>query len=408
MSFSFIAVALALGAPPADTWPQWRGPNRDGIVPNANWPASLKDDTFKLTWKIDKLGPSYSGPIVSKDLVFTTETVDKKTEVVTAFFRETGKEKWKQKWNGSLSVPFFAASNGSWIRSTPTLDGDSLYVAGIQDRLVCLNAANGDIRWQVDFAAKYAAGDPTFGCVCSPLIDDKSVYMQAGAGFAKVNKKTGEVQWRVLVSKDQMMGSAFSSPVFGTFQGKECIVVQTRTDLVGVNTDDGATLWKREIPSFRGMNILTPVPFGNGIFTSTYGGTTQLFNVDKTSEGFRTTDGWSFKYEGNMSTPVVVDGHAYLLGKDQKLNCVDLKTGKRTWTSDKTYGKYWSLVASGDKILALDQRGTLYLLKANPKEIEILDERKLATDSWAHLAVAGEHVVVRALDSLAVYRWAAK
>ena len=109
-----------------------------------------------------------------------------------------------------------------------------------------------------------------------------------------------------------------------------------------------------------------------------------------------------------MSTPVVVDGHAYLLGKDQKLNCVDLKTGKRTWTSDKTYGKYWSLVASGDKILALDQRGILYMLKANPKEIEVLDERKVATDSWAHLAVAGEHIVVRALDSLAVYRWAAK
>lgn len=401
-------LAFALAAPPADAWTQWRGPNRDGIVPSANWPSSLKDEKFKLVWESPKLGPSYSGPIVSKDLVFTTETVDKKTEVVTAFDRATGKERWKQKWGGSLTVPFFAASNGSWIRSTPTLDGDSLYVAGIQDRLVCLNAANGDIRWQVDFAAKYAAGDPTFGCVCSPLVDDKFVYMQAGAGFAKLDKTNGQVLWRVLVSKDQMMGSAFSSPIFGTFQGRDCIVVQTRTDLVGVNRENGATLWKREIPSFRGMNILTPIQFGDGVFTSTYGGTTQLFTVDKTSEGLRTADGWSFKYEGNMSTPVVVDGHAYLLGKDQKLTCVNLKTGQRAWTSDKTYGKYWSLVAGGDKILALDQRGTLYLLKANAKEPEILDERKVATDSWAHLAVAGEHVVVRTLDKLAVYRWSEK
>lgn len=401
-------LALAIAAPPADTWTQWRGPNRDGIVPAANWPNTLQGDAFQLVWESPKLGPSYSGPIVSKDLVFTTETVDKKTEVVTAFDRMTGKEKWKQQWGGSLTVPFFAASNGSWIRSTPTLDGDSLYVAGIQDRLVCLNAANGDIRWQVDFAAKYDAGNPTFGCVCSPLVDDTSVYMQAGAGFAKVDKKTGEVRWRVLATKDQMMGCAFSSPVFGTFQGRKCVVVQTRTALVGVNPNDGATLWSREIPSFRGMNILTPIQFGDGVFTSTYGGTTQLFTVDKTSEGLRTADGWSFKYEGNMSTPVVVDGHAYLLGKDQKLTCVNLKTGQRAWTSDKTYGKYWSLVAGGDKILALDQRGTLYVLKANTKEPEILDDRKVATDSWAHLAVAGDHVVIRSLDKLAVYRWKAK
>jgi outer membrane protein assembly factor BamB len=401
-------LAFALAAPPVDSWPQWRGPNRDGVAPAAAWPDTLKDDRFRIVWESPKLGPSYSGPIVSNDTVYTTETLDKNTEVVTAFDRATGKPRWTQRWKGSLTVPFFAASNGSWIRSTPTLDGDSLYVAGIQDRLVCLNAANGDFRWQIDFAAKYDAGNPTFGCVCSPLVDDTAVYMQAGAGFAKVDKKTGGVLWRVLVSKDQMMGSAFSSPVFGTFQGRRCVVVQTRTALVGVNPDDGATLWSREIPSFRGMNILTPVQFGDGVFTSTYGGTTQLFNVDKTSEGLRTADGWSFKYEGNMSTPVVVEGHAYLLGKDQKLNCVDLKTGKRTWSSDKTYGKYWSLVAGGDKILALDQRGTLYLLKANPKEIEILDERKVATDSWAHLAVAGEHVVVRSLDKLAVYRWSVK
>jgi outer membrane protein assembly factor BamB len=403
-----LLAAVVMAAPPADAWTQWRGPNRDGIVPGAVWPGSLKDDALKLVWKAENLGPSYSGPVVSKDLVYTTETVDKKTEVVTAFDRASGEKKWSRSWEGSLTVPFFAAANGSWIRSTPTLDGDSLYVAGIKDYLACLDAKTGDVRWAVDFVEKYKAGNPTFGCVCSPLVDGDAVYVQAGGGFAKLNKKSGEVLWRVLVEKDQMMGSAFSSPVLGTFRDTGCVIVQTRTALVGVNAADGATLWKREVPSFRGMNILTPVQFGDGVFTSTYGGNTQLFNIDKTSVGFRTADGWSFKYEGNMSTPVVVDGHAYLLGKDQRLTCVDLKTGTRTWTTERTYGKYWSMVAAGDKILALDQRGTLYLLKANPKEFELLDERKVATDSWAHLAVAGETVVVRALDQLLVFKWAGK
>jgi hypothetical protein len=86
--------------------------------------------------------------------------------------------------------------------------------------------------------------------------------------------------------------------------------------------------------------------------------------------------------------------------------CVDLRAGKQTWRSDKTYGKYWSLVSRGDKILALDNRGILYLIKANPKEEEIIAEKKLDTkDTWAHLAVAGDRVIIRDLNGLTIYGW---
>ena len=405
---------LALGAPvePANlpTWPQWRGPARDGTVAAKSppWPAKLDDASFKQLWTVDKLGPSYSGPIVATDLVFTTQTVDKKTEIVTAYDRKTGKEKWKQDWEGSHKVAFFAEKNGSWIRSTPAFDGERLYVGGIRDVLVCLDAAKGKELWRYDFAKELKTPLPDFGFVCSPLVDDKAVYVQAGGGFCKLDKLTGKLLWKALDDGGGMMGSAFSCPVKAKFGEKEQFVVQTRTTLYGVDIETGKELWKKAIPSFRGMNILTPVVQGDLVFTSTYGGTTQGFTVKASGDGLRTEDAWSFKYEGNMTTPVVVDGYAYYLGKDRKAICVDLKNGKEAWRSEKAFGEYWSLVANGDRILALDCKGKLLLLKANPKEFELLDERVVTkNETWAHLAVCGEEVFIRDLFGLTVHRWSA-
>ena len=142
-------VALSATAEPS-TWPQWRGPNRDGQVSGPAWPDKLDTNHLRQVWRVE-LGPSYSGPIVGADRVFTTETKDKKFEIVTAFDRSTGKELWRAQWEGAMSVPFFAKSNGDWVRSTPALDGDRLYVAGMRDVLVCLDARDGKEVWRKDF-----------------------------------------------------------------------------------------------------------------------------------------------------------------------------------------------------------------------------------------------------------------
>lgn len=413
---TFIAVAtltlIAVGAHRAESadWPQWRGPSRDGRVVGPAWPNTLAGDALQPLWQVENLGPSYSGPIVVGNRVFTTQTVDKKREVATAYDRASGKELWKASWDGSISVPFFAAKNGSWIRSTPACDGKTLYVAGIRDVLVALDAATGKELWRVDFAKEFATPPPDFGFVCSPLVDGNAVYVQAGGGFTKVDKGTGKVLWRTLKDGGGMMGSAFSSPVFARLAGRDQIVVQSRTKLAGVDPESGKELWSKEIPSFRGMNILTPVPHGEaGVFTSTYGGNTRLLKIEKTEDRFAASDAWSFKYEGNMTTPVVVESHAYVLGKDRRLLCANLETGKETWRTEERFGEYWSLVANGDKILALDQRGILYLFKANPVEFELLDKRKVTeSEAWAHLAVCGDEIYIRDLTSLRAWRWKAK
>ncbi|MFO0939072.1 MAG: PQQ-binding-like beta-propeller repeat protein [Gemmataceae bacterium] len=389
------------------TWPQWRGPNRDGVVSGPAWPNSISDTALKQAWKVDKLAPSYSGPIVSKDKVFTTQTVNQKTEVVTCYDRATGKELWKASWEGSITVPFFAARNGSWIRSTPAFDGESLFVAGMKDLLVSLNPNTGAENWRLDFVKEFSTASPDFGFVCSPLVDDKAVYVQAGASFVKVDKKTGKVIWRALKDSGGMLGSAFSSPIFANIAGVDLVLVQTRAKLAGVDRETGKELWSKEIPTFRGMNILTPVPVGNdGVFTSTYGGNTRVVRVSSQGGKYDTADAWSLRYEGYMTTPVVVDGHAYVLGKDRRFICVNVATGKDTWRTEERFGEYWSVVANRDKILALDNRGILYLLKANPKEFELIEKRKVAdAETWAHLTVCGDEIYIRDLNGLSKWKW---
>ncbi len=386
-------------------WPQWRGPNRDGQFTGPAWPEKLDTNHLHLTWRVE-LGPSYSGPIVSGDRVFTTESKEKKFEVVTALDRTTGKELWRAQWDGAMTVPFFAKANGDWIRATPACDGESLFVAGMRDLLVCLDAQTGKERWRFDFVKKMQAPAPDFGFICSPLVDGEFVYAQAGASFVKLNKRTGELVWRSLIDKGGMWGSVFSSPVFAELAGRRQLVAQMREKLAGVDPADGKVLWEQPIEAFRGMNILTPVADKDTIFTSTYGGKTIGFKVAQANGNFTLTETWKHKAQGYMSTPVVIDGVAYNHLKSQRIMAIEVESGRELWTSDQSFGKYMSLVAQGDRILALDQRGQLFLFRANKQKFEQIDKRKLTdAETWAHLASAGDQLFVRELNALTAYQW---
>ena len=389
-----------------DLWPQWRGPDRNGHVTADPWPEKLDSTRLKTTWH-KEIGHGYAGPIVSKDRVFTVETLNKKQEIVRAFDRASGEQIWERAWEGAMKVPFFAANNGSWVRSTPALDGDFLYVAGMRDVLVCLKTGDGTVKWRVDFVEKFGTPLPDFGFVCSPLVLDNAVYVQAGAGTVKLDKETGEIQWRTMNDKGGMYGSAFSSPVFTTLGGLPQLVVQTRAELAGVDIKNGTILWRQSVPAYRGMNILTPVVLGDTIFTSSYRNASFTYRVDRNDSGFSVSEIWSDKKsQGYMSTPVVVDGKLYLHQQNRKFSCLDPASSKVLWTSKKPFGQYWSLVANDDTILALDQKGELLLIDANPEAFTLLDRRKITDqDTWAHVAVAGDQIFVRELNAITAYRW---
>ena len=196
--------------------------------------------------------------------------------------------------------------------------------------------------------------------------------------------------------------------------------MQTRGSLNGVNPADGSIYWTRETEAFRGMDILTPVVtpaeavFGDGdasaatILTSTYGGGTKLLKVARSPEtngggDWAVTELWANNRQGYMSTPVVTGGHAYQHLRNDRVVCVRLSDGEATWTG-KPVGGYWSSVTDGDRVLALDARGELLLLAADPTEQKILSRRDVPGDNaWAHVAVVPGRIYVRTLDKLIAY-----
>ncbi len=389
----------------ATDWPQWRGPSRDGLLPSTSWPSSLSGENLTQSWSIP-LEPSYSGPIVVGDRVFTTQTSNEEWEVVTAHDRKTGKQLWEARWEGAMKVPFFAKANGSWIRSTPAYSDGRLYVAGMRDVLVCLDTDKGEILWKRNFIAELETPLPSFGFVCSPLVHGDKVIVQAGGGVLALNKETGKTVWHSAKDGGGMFGSAFSSPVVATLGGKKQLVVQSRTDLMGLSIEDGTQLWTQPVKAFRGMNILTPSIHKDLVITSAYGGRTHAFRIGMKDEKFTIEEAWNFKAQGYMSSPILTDTHLFLHLRNQRVACIELATGKEAWTSTERFGKYWSMISNGDVILALDQTGILYLMDVDTSGLKILDKRKISDgETWAHVAMGGNEIFVRSLNELSAFQW---
>jgi outer membrane protein assembly factor BamB len=202
-----------------------------------------------------------------------------------------------------------------------------------------------------------------------------------------------------------MSSGAFSSPTIATIAGVRQLLVQTRMELCGVDPETGNVLWKEPIEAFRGMNILTPLVFGNRVFTSAHSGKAQLFEITRTAEDdWRVNELWSLKTQAYMSSPVLIGDSIYLHLKNQRFAALAVSDGSVRWTSSP-YGKYWSMVTNGNSIVSLDSSGELFLIEASDQELKLVDQVKVADDSWAHLAVQDDLLIVRDLNALKVFRW---
>jgi outer membrane protein assembly factor BamB len=406
-TFFLLILTLPVLADDRPTWPQWRGPARDCATTGPAFPDKL--DSLKQVWRVE-LGPSYSGPIVLTDRVIVTESPDDKTEMVRALDRDTGKELWKIQWKGGQQVIQEAKPRGEAIRATPASDGKVVYVGGMHDLLVCLDVADGKERWRIDFVNEYKAPQPDMGMASSPQIDGDSIYTLAAAGIVRVNAKTGKVDWRTLTDDPKREGGATSSVMVATVAGRKMVVALNRATLALLDPESGKVLWKQAVPAYRNTSTITPVLLDDaGIFISMFSGRTMRFDVSAEGDKVSARRKWDLSQVAYMSTPVRIEDHLYAHLQSQRVVCIEAKTGRVKWTSDQLFGEYWSMATRGERILALDQKGVLYLLNANPKKFDLLDQRKVGdAETWGHLAVCGDEVFVRDMKGLTAYRWPGK
>jgi outer membrane protein assembly factor BamB len=389
------AIAFALmGYSFADAgdWPQFLGPNRDGVSPETGLRTTWPKDGPPVVWERE-VGEGYSGPVVAggKLILFHRVGDEEVTECLDA---ATGKPRWKSTQATMYRDPF---NKGDGPRSTPVIHGGRVYTLGAAGSLTCFDLDSGRKIWQRDMARDYRLRRSFFGVGGTPIIEGDLLVLNVGAkdaGIVAFNKDTGKEVWKA-TDHD----ASYASPVAATIDQTRHLLFFTREGLVSLDPANGAVRfskpWRARIDA--SVNAATPLVIGNLVFiSSSYRTGAILLRVKKdgVEEVWTSDDVLSCHF----NTPIVHDGHLYGIDGRQeeraRLRCVDLMTGKIRWTKEG-FGCA-SILSVGNQLIILTEDGDLVLAEANPEKCaEIGRVSKLKGTVRAHPALADGRLYAR-------------
>jgi outer membrane protein assembly factor BamB len=403
----------------AEDWPQWRGPERNGLWREDGVTAKLPAE-LPRKWTAP-LGPGYSGPTVANGRVYVTDRQTKPTEGerILCFDEGTGKPLWKVEY----PAPYGSIGYQAGPRASVTVDDGLAFALGATGVLHCLDASSGEIRWKRDLAADYEIEMPIWGIAGAPLVYKDLVVLHIGGKEACVvalHRKTGEHAWKALNDRAQ-----YTAPVLVKQAGKDVVLVWTGDSVAGVDAADGQVYWRypwkpRNMP----IGIATPVIEGDLVFfTSFYDGSLMLRLTEQGGQpAFEKVWQIAGRDERNtealhsiISTPVMREGYIYGADSYGELRCLDAKTGERIWEDlTATPKARWSNIhfverATGGKLQEtwlFNERGELLTGQLSPKGFTEISRGKLIEPtqeqlrqrggvSWSHPAFANRCVFIR-------------
>ncbi len=299
---------VALCALLAANWPQWRGPERDGISKETGllqqWPA----EGPTLLWQVSDLGDGYSTPAIVDDRIYLISNEGLDNEFVQALDVEDGEQIWAQRigivGNPEQRPPYPGA------RSTPTVDGKLLYALGSDGDLVCMETETGNVRWQKHLRNDFGGEFGEWAYSESPLIDgDKLVCTPGGkeATLVALNKQTGDVIWKAPVPGGDE--AAYASVVIANVGGKKQYVQFLQNGLVGVDAETGEFLWRYERTAQGSpANIPTPIAQDDYVYSASGRGGGGLVQIVSSGGKF---DAKEIYFERKLPTAI---GGAVLVG----------------------------------------------------------------------------------------------
>lgn len=386
MSLAYEAVGQ-----PAANWPQWRGPNRDGISKETDllkqWPA----EGPPLAWKAAGAGRGYSSFSIANGRLFTMGLRGNR-EFVVAFDIATGKEAWATP-HGTA----FRNDRGDGPRGTPTIDGDRLYALGGSGDLSCLEARTGSIVWTKNILKEFGGSNIKWGISESPLIIGNKVLVNPGgpgASIVALNKSDGSVIW-----KSQSDEAGYSSAIPVEINGATQVVFFTGERAVGLDLRDGRLLWEYARPSNNVANVATPIVRDNRLFISsdygTGGGVVEIKADGKAREVYFTKE-----MRNHHSTSVLVGDYLYGFSS-AILTAMKFDTGEIAWR-DRSVGK-GSLVYADGRLYCFSENGVVGLVEATPTGYVEKGRFRIPQDSlptWTHPVVAGGRLYLRDQDTI--------
>jgi outer membrane protein assembly factor BamB len=398
----------------AEDWPQWRGPNRDGVWNETGIVEKFATSELKPKWRVEVVAGS-NGPTVAAGRVYVMDriTQPQSTERVHCFDEQTG----EQLWSHAYACDYGSVQYQAGPRASVTVHDGKAFAIGATGRIHCFGAANGEVAWHRDLEAEYQIDMPIWGIAASPLVFEDKIILQIGgrgACIVALNRDTGKEAWRALADRAQ-----YSSPVLIEQAGQQVAVCWTGDSVAGIAASDGKVLWRhvwtpREMP----IGVATPVVEKDRVFfTSFYDGSLMLQIPAERAE-FKVLWHEVGRNEQNtlalhsiISTPVFEKDHIYGVDSYGELRCLDARDGSRLW-EDKTATPpdRWSnihFVKNGDRYFLFNERGELLIARLSPQGFEEISRAKLIEPTrdqlpqrrggvcWSHPAFANQHVFAR-------------
>jgi outer membrane protein assembly factor BamB len=389
---------------PGGEWPQWRGPQRNGLSGETGLLKQWPEKGPTAVWSVANLGEGYGTVALKGERIYVQGTSGDKS-VLFCLNRADGKPQWSKALGPKVNE-----SRGNGPRGTPTLDGDNLYVLSENGDLACLRASDGGEVWRKNILQEFGGENPKWLISESPLVDGNQLIVSPGgngAGIVALEKASGKLLWK---SKDLSDTAGYASCIAADIGGVRTIMNFTESAAVGVRASDGKLMWRYTPVSNRTANCTTPIFADNKVFfSSAYGTGAALLGLSAANGEVKAEEIYFTKEMMNHHGGVVlVDGYLYGFS-NAVLTCIEFATGKLMW-KDRSVGK-GSLTYADGMLFLLGENNLAGLAEATPKgyvekgRFPIQDQGR---PSWAHPVVVGGKLYLRNQGVLSCYDVKAK
>lgn len=408
-----VAAASAAADPAAESWPTFRGANRSAVAPDEDLLESWPEGGPKLVWQTAGAGRGYSSLALAGGRLYTlgdnVSTAEDQDEYLLCFDQADGKPLWKLK-----TGPPWNEGQPSWqgSRSTPTVDGDRVYVLSPHGLLLC-STTEGNEVWRKDLPKDFGGtkGDG-WGYGESVLVDGEKLLCTPGGPtntLVALDKLTGETIWTTARAGDR--GAGHASIVIANVGGTRVYVQSTGSGPIGVRAEDGKLLWTFDIEPTTAV-IPTPIVRDDLVFfVAGYGRGGALLKQIPSGNGEVALDVvYPLKSElGNKHGGVVLVGD-YLYGDTEDRGipfCAELLTGEVKWKSRGAGRESASFAAADGHLYIHYADGTMTLAEASPEELKETGQFSVPGSgeipSWSHPVIAAGKLYLREGDVIVCY-----
>lgn len=394
-------------------WPQWRGPNRDGHAAPQELLGAWPSGGPAVKWQADVVGRGYSAVAVADGRLYTMGATDEGCFAI-CLNADDGTPIWRTKVSRASTGDDYNHGWGGGPRSTPTVDGDEVFVLSDAGTIAGLSKSDGTLKWSVDLVKDYGGKIPVWGYSESPLVDgDRIVVTPGEANFmVGLNRATGEKVWG---SNGINAPAQYVSAIKASINGKSFYVTASKPGLFGIDTETGNELFSDASTGNKVAVIPTPIIQGNDLYhTSDYGaGNTLLKLRAEATAGvvansvYHLDDKTMRNHHGGV---VLVDGVIYGFTKANGGTWMaqDLATGDTLW-EEKIRPNRSGSIAYGDGRLYCynDEDGSVYLVEPSRKgweskgKLTLPKQTNLPRDKgaiWAHPVIADGMLIIRDQD----------